>query len=589
MKKTAFFAVLVLSSTVFGLQAPFLYSADSVGDSTVMLTWRNNSTDYQGIIVLRKSETSAQFSAIDTAAGTVTSFTDKGVPPSDIPYVYTLTAFSAGEHADTSNRDTVRITPKPPLIIFFEPQRFHISWDSASHTMNITFFDSSTIEKGYKIFKSTNFGARLMIKDIPSSVPSSTGMISFNDSLVLPNTWYSYYGLVYSGDSSRESGSETFTFDQNAMTNELARNVSKKCILSSKIGNFPIKYKGWSLKAGDTIVLNETGLPTDSMFSMVNVSTPTEPIFAGTGISKAAQLGKETLTKGQYIIGGIYAQLFAFEYQTGVIRTINMVFTRSSFSYGINLCFLSDTTLLAAGSYLIFSGISSAENGYLLARYTLKNNIFTFIDTMSFLPPTYSSMAGSEEYKLLASIIWNGRYVINAIYLKSSFSGSSTDTCAEIVDFNYPTLYPKYRIPRLVNFPHIVDGILIEDPILKKANNVLIDTVKNLVFALSDTELSIYTCQIQVGTSQPIHSVHRPESGLQIIKGPGRSSTLIMLPSHSQPAEISIYSISGRLVRHFGPINGKSFLWNHKNLSGMYLIKADVNGRTLSTKVMLVR
>jgi len=51
MKKHIVLAVFFLWQAAFGLQAPYLYSADSVADTAIQLTWRNNSVDYQGIIV----------------------------------------------------------------------------------------------------------------------------------------------------------------------------------------------------------------------------------------------------------------------------------------------------------------------------------------------------------------------------------------------------------------------------------------------------------------------------------------------------------------------------------------------------------
>jgi|GEM_PF-2290064 hypothetical protein len=595
MKKLIALSIFCLSQAAFALQAPFLYTADSASDTTVQLTWRNNSTAYLGIIVLRKTAATGQYSVVDTAPGTATAFTDTVRPAAQTTYYYALTAYSQTEQADTSNVDSARVTPKPSLVVFSPPLRFRVSWDSTSHSMSISFFDSSTIEKGYKIFRSTNFGTPLMIKDIPSAVPSLTGTISFNDSSVSANAWYLYYGTVYSGDSSLTSQSDTiFTFDQNAMTSEMIKNASKKCILSNKISSFPIKYKSWSLEAGDTIVLNERGTPTDSMFSIINVSSPTNPTFAGTGTSVAAQIDTTTMsgacamTKGQDIFGCYSFQLYAFEYQNGIIRIINSVQSPDFFSH-INPYFLSETTLVIAGSYSVSMGLVEVSTGYSLAQYTFANNSLTFVDTTSFLPTTTDGMSGGDWDQLLGSIVWNGRYIVNAYRNASSASGNgpTMDSCAEIVDFNYPSL-PKYCVSHfLAHSPLIVDGILFEDSILRKMNNVMMDTVKNLVFALSDSELSVYNCQIVSGISHPVPSTHLTAQILHVGKGANGSASLIFLPHHTQPAAVSIFDLSGRRIARMEGIQGETVAWPHQNRAGVYILRAVLDGTAITAKVIL--
>jgi hypothetical protein len=591
MKKLLLLAILC--STGYALQAPYLYTADSVADTAIQLTWRNNSTAYLGIIILRATATAGQYSVIDTAPGSATSFTDTVRPPAQTTYYYALTAYSQTEHADTSNSDSVRITPKPPVVTFFAPLRFRISWDSASHIVGIGFFDSSTVEKGYRVFRSVNFGTPVMIRDIPSAVPSSTGSISFNDSSPLsPNTWYLYYGTVYSSDSSSTSPSDTiFTFDQSAMTNDMIKNASKKCILSNKVGSFPIKYRMWSLRAGDTIVLNETGMPTDSMFSIINVSNPANPKFAGTGTSIAAQIdsakmaGASAVTRGRDILGCYATKLYAFEYQNGVIQIMNSV-QGPYYHFQINPCFLSDTILVLAGSYAAGMSLIGGSTGYSLAQYTVKNSKLAYVDTTMLLPNTNFQMTSGNDYRMSQPIAWNGKYVENAYY-DNWANGTTIDSCAEIVDFSYSPL-PKYRVSHfLVHSPHVVDGILFEDPVLEKMNNVMVDTLKNLVFALSDTELSIYSCQI-TGVKTPIHS-SQPETCRMTFQKSTSSLTLISLPHHAQPAVVSIYDMSGKRIAQMEGIQGETVAWPHQNRAGVYIVRAALDGNAVSAKVVLTK
>ncbi|HMD67598.1 MAG TPA: hypothetical protein VKF42_01880, partial [Chitinivibrionales bacterium] len=377
MKKTAVLLIFCLWQVSMALQAPYLFAADSVADTAIQLTWRNNSTAYLGIIVLRKTAGAGQYSAIDTSPGGATSFTDVVRPSAQTTYYYALTAYSQTEHADTSNSDSVMITPAPGIVFLFAPLRLDAEWNAVSHIMTISFFDSSNVEAGYRILRSANFGTPQLIRDIPSVIPASTGTISFNDSSpVLPNTWYRYYGTVYrAADSSRTSQSNpVYAFDRNIMTNELIAAAPRKCVLSNKIGSFPIKYRSWSLKAGDTIVLNEKGMPADSMFSIINVSNPAVPKYAGTGASIAARFdtasmaGAFAVTRGRTIFGCFAYQLYMLEYHNGTIQVVKSL-QGPGYFLCLNPSFLSDTTFVIAGSYSEMAGIAGASTEYSLARY----------------------------------------------------------------------------------------------------------------------------------------------------------------------------------------------------------------------------
>jgi len=140
------------------------------------------------------------------------------------------------------------------------------------------------------------------------------------DSTVNSNTWYMYYVVTYKGQQTLSSVSDTvFTFDVNAMK----RSSPRKCTVLGEIGSFPIHYGSWCLKSGDTIALTETGAP-DSSFTIIDVSNPSQPRFAGLGKSGAAVIHYypssrplTAYTKANYIFKPDGDSLWCYRYQSG--------------------------------------------------------------------------------------------------------------------------------------------------------------------------------------------------------------------------------------------------------------------------------
>jgi hypothetical protein len=570
MEKRIFLMVYLFCQTAIGLQAPYLYDAVSIGDTAVELTWRNNSTDYQGIIIMRKTGTIDQYTIVDTASGSSTSFKDSVISPTTAPYFYALTAYSVAEHSDTSNVDSIIVPPKP-TDIFCAPQRLAVSWDTLTHCAHIQFYDSSTVETGYRIYKSTNFLAYSLIKDTVSSTPSSKGTIAFTDSSVFPNSWYRYFVDSYRGQQTFSTVTDTvFTFDLGA----IERSIPRRCTISGKVSSFPVRYKGWCLKNGDTIILNETGVPDSTMFSIINVSNPKAIEFAGTGKSLAALFGKVSITKSNCIFGTSRDTLICYQYQAGTMTTASTA--RLPFSPQAFPGFLSDSRLLVRAT--VVTGISDL---YLGGQYSFLDNNLSFVDTTQLLPATNIPV----NYSTQGGITYQGRYFANVLF---NVIGTGTDSVFEIADFGYYPV-PKYLIHDYCvrNFPLIVDNILVDAPGLKNANNVFIDTAKNLAFAVSDTEMSVWNCQYRTGISHVTIAPHHSEMALRIGNGDDNCASVIFLPHHTQPATISLYGVSGRRVGSFGGIQGESFTWRHWNMAGVYVVNVMVDGKNYSTKMVL--
>jgi len=104
----------------------------------------------------------------------------------------------------------------------------------------------------------------------------------------------------------------------------MARSIPRKCSLLNKLGSFPIKYKGWSLKSGDTIVLNETGAPDSTTFSIITFQTAARQ-FSRELESHRQQCWKGVTYQGTFIFGNnapYRDSLIWYKYSSGEIKLV---------------------------------------------------------------------------------------------------------------------------------------------------------------------------------------------------------------------------------------------------------------------------
>ena len=596
MEKLIVLAVLWCSQAAFALQAPFLYTADSASDTSVQLTWRNNSTAYLGVIVLRKTALAAPYTVADTAPGTATSLTDVVKPAAQTTYYYALTAYSQTEHADTSSGDSVRITPPKIVGVFAAPSRVYLGWDTLSHVVSVNYLDSSNTQNGHRIFRSTNFGPFVMIKDLSSLVESPIDYwYTVPDSTVNSNTWYMYYVVTYKGQQTLSSVSDTvFTFDVNAMK----RSSPKKCTVLGEIGSFPIHYGSWCLKSGDTIALTEAGAP-DSSFTIIDVSNPSQPRFAGLGKSGAAVIHYypssrplAAYTKANYIFKPDGDSLWCYRYQSGTVSAL------STINLGrmvLPPCgFLSDSTLIVPDLVDTIGQNLGGTTGvsYMRANEVLfKNNVLSNSRVM----PVYRHLCGdqfpcdySSSPSLSSGIVYQGR-LFTGLPGNNGFIQTM-----EVLDFNFPasptTVFGvnSAALPFL-DLQVLSTGVSVYGIDLTNARSVLVDTVKNLVFALSDSQLSVYNCQIAAGVSRALPSVARGEQSLRFGKGTNGLAPVLLLPPHTQPVSVSVFDMSGRRLAHLEGIQGETAPWPAVSRTGVYIVRAVLDGKSVSARVVLTK
>jgi hypothetical protein len=176
MKKTAIFAILMLSSTVFGLQAPYLMSAIAHNDSTVTLVWRNNSVDATSFVVIRKKAGDVGFITRDSAV-TGTVYTDRDLVPEG-KYYYGILANSPNGRSDTSNIDSA-IVPNPVAVITAVAVN--------CSTITVSWVDACTDISGFVLLRMGPGESQFSVLD---SMENS--VTSYINKPVKDSSWYSY-------------------------------------------------------------------------------------------------------------------------------------------------------------------------------------------------------------------------------------------------------------------------------------------------------------------------------------------------------------------------------------------------------------
>jgi len=176
--------------------------------------------------------------------------------------------------SDTSNSVQVTTLVHVAPIKFKKPLISQLYWGLASVAVGITFRDSSDCEIGYRLLRSEKFSPVFtVVRDLPSANPDSMGYRTWYDSSISFNKWYNYKIEVYKSDSSLFSA-PCSTFTLKALPPE-------RIVTFTQLSTFPLSVSGWSAKAGDSIILKETSAPAGTPFSVINVSNPSSPNFAG--------------------------------------------------------------------------------------------------------------------------------------------------------------------------------------------------------------------------------------------------------------------------------------------------------------------
>jgi hypothetical protein len=565
--------LVVLCSTASALQAPYLISATAQSGSRVQLSWRNNDVATLGFVVLRSAEGGQAFGVIDTVQAGTEQIVDSTVAAST-KYFYGVLAYSATEVSDTSNIDTVTtfdVPARPSLLLF--------QWDLSSHAIDISYLPGISGITSLRIYRSENSKPFALLRDTTGPMGDTVRLI---DRTVEANKWYDYNVSAWNGtDSLADSLSydlpPVFTFDKTLLFKDLRYQL----VPGAKLSEFPIHFKRWSLKAGDTIILNETNLP-DSVYSIINVADPNAPVFAGLGHSLAARLGAASAATT------LHGRLVALD-------------TAGSSEIDTIVCYTYDPLVgLQKTGACSFGAIYNCGMDYPL-----------FVDDTTFIMG-YCTVSGGGRYGDEVHHRYHKIYSIGAgsiepvatnEYMASLYSSGCPNFGSFFVGRTFfsvdGVVLNYYRSPLLsqggyhdttfvVTPPRVVDSIVIVSPEMLAAKSIHLDTVKKVAYVLSPSLLTAYSYTIEpyaytATTHFQSASLSSHNRGHLMFRKSGSRTILITLPQDARIQRVSICDLSGRMVENFEPAGQRQIVWHRANaLPGVYCVV--VKGRNLCLK-----
>jgi hypothetical protein len=254
--------------TVSGLNAPYIISAQATDDRHVAVSWRNNDVTTEEFILLRKTS-GASFRFVDSVSGSSTTFLDSNLTPST-QYFYAVLAFGQGQVSDTSN---IVSAATAPLVKRFGAPPVTVLWNPDRNVDSISLYDSSTIEKGYRLYRRTLPGTFSLVATHGDSSPAQKGWMSFKDSVVSPNTWYGYKVEVFNDSASLFSSDTTlYTYKEP---------VPSEAYAFGRISEFPVAPVGWSEKVGDSLYVVENDMSSPNAITVINIKDRLHPAFKG--------------------------------------------------------------------------------------------------------------------------------------------------------------------------------------------------------------------------------------------------------------------------------------------------------------------
>lgn len=180
------------------LSPPSSLAAQAKASTQITVSWKDNSTDETGFKIFKKSgdcNSSNQWGEIATKDANSTSQTVSGLSP-NTTYSFSALAYNASGNSTYSDcaSATTAVSGTPPA-----PTNLKAESVSSSQ-VNLTWNDTSTNEKGFKIFRKAGAGAWELLKTTGPNVKS------FSDTTATTNTTstsYRYY--IYSYNDSGQS------------------------------------------------------------------------------------------------------------------------------------------------------------------------------------------------------------------------------------------------------------------------------------------------------------------------------------------------------------------------------------------------
>jgi hypothetical protein len=574
---------------VSALNAPYLSSATTTSSHSITLTWRNNDFAATKVIILRKTATTA-WNYKDSVSGTTTTYTDSSLMPLTA-YSFALLAAAPGLMSDTSN---VLTTTTPNIASVFVAPTINVSWVEGQKYITVNLFDSSTTEKGFRLFRKSLTDTWAVIDSMVSTAPDTFAWKSFTDKAIADNTWYTYKVQVYN-DSQTAFSPETTVYNY-------VRPKQTKSYTITKKGSIPAKPISWVERIGDSLYFPEVAAPGDTEISVVDVANSLSPQFRGyvsmkniPGWLKGSVVearvrivsvdGLFSHHNGYYIVSNLNS---IYQYDSATISFLDSV--RFDFHYSPRgfIGWLNDTNLLISLSFI---------NGGFIGQpiHFSSKGIDTFPGTISFPDDIYGyfSYWGCYNNKV---VFWRyiydeflPNYLPHTFYYLQDFTSSFTNPLTFSYNIDSVSIFPGGQSPVFdtsivfTTYNKCLYAFNIADPHSGPSNSYLgkfddsnftcgnvkeiqLDSVKHNAYLIGDIGISIYSYSVgPVGVHTPSLSRNAAVKRLAVLQT-SRGVCFNIIGAKMQ--SLQVLNVKGQVVRSAAVSTGDSFFWDRRDNAG---------------------
>jgi hypothetical protein len=578
------FPILFLCQCALALQAPVITSIIALSDTSVRITWRDSDPGVLGYYVKRADPWMSVFMTIDTVPGTDTSYTDPHLLPCAY-YGYEVVAFSASEVSPPSSYATVTTTG---IRRVFTTPIVAATWDTAGKKVVLTIKDLSTIEKGYAVARSVNFGKFSQIMSWQSSAPQDTGdtVVEDHASAGELGCWLLYRVSVFN-DSAQDTAKEELVFTYQNKQPPAAKILT----LGQKLFDFKLHTVLWAVKEADTIVLN--GPEEDTNVTLTRLVLVPDPPFVIAGTITARPLLLNKLFYSYYSFGNNVFSLKDdlaryFKYTNGSMRMIGG-------EYGLGL----GTQCRAGGPVAGTRPVGIVNGNVLVSRLPMDKAVcysLSYFDADTFAP--IGSYSQPTDFCMGYSPV---SFLNGKAYEKWRTFGQPGGIC-DTLDVGQEICF-TFDFSRDPRSPAIApaaspadtalreyDGYVSADPVLKAARAVFVDSVKSRVYLLSDSLLAAYSfTAATTSAGRPVLS-QRDRNNPDITFHAASNRLLItgLLSRPGDKARVSLFSLNGKLL-YAAQAGQENSIQVPRRMTGVVLARVEGQGYRVEKRVFIVR
>jgi hypothetical protein len=550
--------ILTFPCNIVALQAPYILSVKPLSSNTIAVKWRNNDVSTQGFIILCKKQSENQFSIKKTVTVNTDSTNDSVLMPKTT-YYYAIKCFNGSDTSDISNIDSATTLNG----IFVQPELL-VGFDEVTFRNIFKIIDKSEVNRDMYIYKSLNGIDFSVFKKIEIQSPLPNDTITVIDSGINPNRWYEYFVREISGTDSVSSYKKSlFTLQYQTL---LSPDKDTVLTLGEKLNDFPVKYKAWSMKTGDTILLDETGLG-DSECSIINIKDPSKPKYEGTF--------KSNEPIGKYKCGTSFNNTLwsikdsAISGESGVRSFIDkFVYSDNNFHFSKRLALIHKPGENFCCAYWSFNHKTFAptdSNVFIVSTADLgMGHTYSIASLYNFYNDTCQRQVSCGGDKCSVQIV----YCKNTFFqhVKSYFSlwesyqviSEQSSTWAERPQFDSSKIPQK--VGRFYTF----------EPAITNSKNTIIDEANSLAIVFSATVMSIY--RINTGVTTHVRKLLSDNFQSKV-------------KSKSAISKIDIYNSLGKKICTIGGnerIQMETKLVSYSQ--GVYIVACRVGNTIVSTK-----